>query len=122
MGDDTDNIFALVQNHFSAAYAVASTVVLDEEEELKNALSKRPRKQEFPEKKMRRKFDHCRAYQCILDDYLSANANFIGKDFEHKMGVSRARFQAIFDDIGASGNPVFFGGHHLSHPSQYGSF
>ena len=53
MGDNTDNIFALVQNNFSAAYAVASTVVLDDEEELKNALSKRPRKQEFPEKKMR---------------------------------------------------------------------
>ena len=49
MGDDTDNIFALLQNIFSAAYAVASTVVLDDEEELTNALSKRPRKQEFPE-------------------------------------------------------------------------
>ena len=93
MGDDADNIFALVQNNFSAAYAVASTLVLDDEEELKIALSKRPRKQEFPEKKMRRKFDHCRAYQCILVDYLSDHAHFIGKDFEHKTGVSRTKIR-----------------------------
>ncbi|OEU21449.1 hypothetical protein FRACYDRAFT_235076 [Fragilariopsis cylindrus CCMP1102] len=58
----------------------------------------------------RKIYDHARAFYCIEQDYLGNNTIiplFDGREFEQMFRISRARFQRLRMDIGASGDPFF---------------
>ena len=58
----------------------------------------------------RKIYDHARAFYCIEQDYLGNNTTiplFDGREFEQMFRISRARFQRLRMDIGASGDPFY---------------
>ena len=61
---------------------------------------------EFP-RESRREFQHERALQCIMYDYLGPKPLFDGREFEMMFRVSRRRFQCIMEDIGNAGISFF---------------
>ena len=63
----------------------------------------------FPRNK-RTKYDHERAYECIMSDYLSTVCRFDGKEFQQMFRLSRSRFQRLMEDIGRTNDPFFLSG------------
>lgn len=86
MTDDWEDLCAMTQSIVSTAVLLVNSSVERREENL-NMFG---------------------AHNCILRDYISSNVTFVGKDFEMMFRTSRTCFQAIYDDIAASGNSFFF--------------
>ena len=55
----------------------------------------------------RRKYDHRAVLQRIKTDFFTPSCVFNGKDFIAFFRISRARFQRLLEDIGASGIPFY---------------
>ena len=50
-------------------------------------------------------YQHQRALDCIMYDYLGPKPLFDGREFDTMFRVSRRRFQCLMEDIGNSGIP-----------------
>ena len=55
----------------------------------------------------RRKFDHARAYECIMQDYLGINPLFNDGGFAMMFHISRTRFQGIMEDVASLQIPYY---------------
>ncbi len=55
----------------------------------------------------RRKFNHARALQCIMADYIWPGFTLTGKVFEMMFRVSRARFERMMFDIKRNNNTFY---------------
>jgi Plant transposon protein len=105
--DDDDDEFThsdsdeeLYQQMVASALVVA--VAAAEEEQQQKAANHR----NLP-RLSRRLFDHQRALECILSDYLGLNPTFDGKEFDTMFRISKPRFEAIKHDFALSGDPFY---------------
>ena len=57
----------------------------------------------------KRDFQHERALNCIMYDYLGPQPLFDGREFESMFRVSRGRFQCLMEDIKKADIPFHFG-------------
>ena len=71
----------------------------EENETFEDRKERRDRHKSYPRQSKRRKFDHKRAYECIMSDYLGVNALFNDGGFQMMFHISRSRFQRIMEDV-----------------------
>ena len=55
----------------------------------------------------RKKYDHARAKECVMNDYLGPQPLFDDKQFELQFRVTRSRFQRFLEDFGNSEIPFY---------------
>ena len=90
---------------FSNMATVATVVaLLDDDEEEYDEIDHRI----FARNK-RTVYDHARAYQCIMDDYLSPLPRFNGREFETIFRISTQRFERLRQDFANSGHSFYSG-------------
>ena len=96
MDDDETEMMLLAQFQQS----IAAVIVSEMPKKRKKDSRELPRES-------RREFQHQRALDCLLYDYLGPKPLFDGREFEMMFRVSRRRFQCIMEDIGNAGIPFF---------------
>ena len=114
MSDWDDDV--LLMQHVIATNTVVIAHHLKKRREQKKKKKKRKPEEEAGRRKKRgcrvprsarRFFDHGRAKDCIMSDYLAPDALFSDMNFVMMFRISRGRFQKILEDIGNSGIPFY---------------